>query len=94
MKAWLGSTIFEVTQKQLDKLNEIAEQEFRKTSDRAKGLQAAIDYCNAQKCPIVRDVNVIPSTVGEAGKQIGFTEMSRMIEAAVEKALAAQKPTK
>lgn len=87
MKAWLGNSYFIVTQKQLDELNAIGEKEYMKTSDRAKGLQAAIQYCIDQKCERAAVVVSKSSQAGEAAPAVSFAEMQNMIEAAVKKAI-------
>ena len=55
MKAHLGVYTFNVSQKQLEDLNKIAEKVYMETQDRQKGLQAAIDYCKDQGCEVLKE---------------------------------------
>ena len=87
MKAHLGTTVFEVTQEQLNKLNEIAEKVYMETSDRQKGLQAAIDYCKSEGCKIVSQQKVMLSKSGEAGQAINWSDLESVIEKVMEKIL-------
>ena len=74
MKAWLGSTAYEVTQEQLDALNKAAESKYRETGDRAKGLEAAIAYVKKEKCKVlIKNQPIMPSGSGE-GLAAGLTE--------------------
>lgn len=88
MKIWLGTTVFEATQEQLDTINDVAEKAYMATADRSKGLQAAIDWCRKEGLKVVRQVHVMKSKSGEALPEMSYADVLKLVEEAVKTTLA------